>query len=109
MIYYNKKNSKGNNIFSIDNFDSEMRKANVESDGLRNKLQTTTIYVKKLLLAIKRLQRGTKNKDSNSKSMKKQLEKFKKKHEDWWNNLKDEFLQNRFQSRSKESIFFQLI
>ena len=106
LIYYKETIlSKGNNVFSIDNFDPEMRKANVESDGLRNKLETTTIYVKKFLLAMKRLQRGIKNKDPNSKSMKIEFEKSKKELEDWWNNLKDEFLQNRSQSRSKERTF----
>ena len=106
LIYYKETIlTKGNNVFSIDNFDPEMRKANVESDGLRSKLETTTIYVKKFLLAMKRLQRGIKNKDPNSKAMKIEFEKNKKELEDWWNNLKDEFLQNRSQSRSKERTF----
>lgn len=84
LIYYKETIlAKGNNVFSIDNFDPEMRKANVETDGLRSKLETTTIYVKKFMLAMKRLQRGIKNKDPNSKAMKNEFEKYKKDLEDW--------------------------
>ena len=57
--------------------------ANQESDGLRNKLESTTIYVKKFLLAMKRLQRGIKSKDPNNKTLKIEFERCKKELEDW--------------------------
>jgi len=75
--------SSGNTAFSIDNFDPEMRKANQESDSLRAKLEKTTIYIKKFLLAMKRLQRGVKNKDPNNKSLKMEFERCKKEIEEW--------------------------
>jgi hypothetical protein len=64
LIYYKETMlSGGNNQFSLYHFDPEIRKANQENEHLRNKLEETTIYVKKFLLAMKRLQRGIKNKD----------------------------------------------
>jgi hypothetical protein len=97
--------SSGNNVFSIDNFDPEMRRANQESDSLRTKLESTTIFIKKFMLAMKRLQRGVKNKDPNSKSLKIEFEKCKKELEEWCSKLKDEFMSNRPKSRSKERTF----
>lgn len=75
--------ASGNSGFSIDNFDPGMRRANHESDTLRNKLEETTIFVKKFLLAMKRLQRGVKNKDPNNKSLKIEFERSKKDLENW--------------------------
>lgn len=42
--------SNSNNAFSLDNFDPDIRRANQESDLLRNKLESTTIHIKRFLL-----------------------------------------------------------
>lgn len=84
LTYYRESMlATGNSGFSIDNFDPEMRRANHESDTLRTKLEETTIYVKKFLLAMKRLQRGVKNKDPNHKNLKLEYERCKKELENW--------------------------
>jgi hypothetical protein len=96
--------SNSNNAFSLDNFDPDIRRANQESDLLRNKLESTTIHIKRFMLGMKRLQRGIKNKDPNNKTLKMEFERAKKELEDWCRGLKDEFPNNRSQSRSKERI-----
>lgn len=67
--------SSSNNAFSLDNFDPDIRRANQESDLLRNKLESTTIHIKRFLLAMKRLQRGIKNKDPNNHTLKMEFER----------------------------------
>lgn len=103
LTYYRENMlSTANGAFSIDNFDPGMRRANQESDLLRNKLESTTIYVKRFMLAMKRLQRGIKNKDPNNKSLKMEFERCKKELEDWCRALKEEFSSVRSPSKSIE-------
>ena len=84
LTYYRESMlTTGNSGFSIDNFDPEMRRANHESDTLRTKLEETTIYVNKFLLAMRRLHRGVKNKDPNHKNLKLEYERCKKELESW--------------------------
>jgi len=105
LTYYRENMLSNSNAFSFENFDPEMRRAFQESDLLRNKLESTTIYVKKFLLAMKRLQRGVKTKDPNNKSLKLEFERCKKELEDWCRNLKEEFASNRSRSRSKDRSY----